>query len=56
LSRPYLEKLFTNIGLVEWLKVEALSSSPSTIFKKKNTGLICIQDGYSYLKSKRLFL
>jgi hypothetical protein len=26
----YLEKPFTKIGLVEWLKVEALSSSPST--------------------------
>jgi hypothetical protein len=28
--RPYLEKPFTKIGLVEWLTVEALSSSPST--------------------------
>jgi hypothetical protein len=27
---PYLEKPFTKIGLVEWLKVKALSSSPST--------------------------
>jgi hypothetical protein len=26
--RPYLEKLFTNRGLVEWLKVKALSSTP----------------------------
>jgi hypothetical protein len=33
--RPYLEKLFTEIGLVEWLKVKALSSSPSTKKKKK---------------------
>jgi hypothetical protein len=33
--RPYLEKLFTKIGLVEWLKVKALSSSPSTAKKKK---------------------
>jgi hypothetical protein len=32
--RPYLEKLFTNIGLVEWLKVKALNSSPSTAKKK----------------------
>jgi hypothetical protein len=32
--RPYLEKPFTKIGLVEWLKVKALSSSPST--KGKN--------------------
>jgi hypothetical protein len=29
----YLEKPFTKIGLVEWLKVEALSSSPSTTKK-----------------------
>jgi ribosomal protein S21 len=35
--RPYLKKLFTKIGLVEWLKVKALSSSPSTKKKKKNT-------------------
>jgi hypothetical protein len=33
--RPYLETLFTKIGLVEWLKVKALSSSPSTAKKKK---------------------
>jgi hypothetical protein len=32
-TRPYLEKPFTKIGLVEWLKVKALSSSPHT--KKK---------------------
>jgi hypothetical protein len=34
-TRPYLEKPFTKIGLVEWLKVKALSSSPSTAKKKK---------------------
>jgi hypothetical protein len=33
--RPYLEKLFTKIGLVEWFKVKALSSSPSPAKKKK---------------------
>jgi hypothetical protein len=33
--RPYLEKSFTKVGLVEWLKVKALSSSPSTTKKKK---------------------
>jgi hypothetical protein len=33
--RPYLEKPFTKIGLVDWLKVKALSSSPSTVKKKK---------------------
>jgi hypothetical protein len=31
----YLEKAFTKIGLVEWLKVKTLSSSPSTKKKKK---------------------
>jgi hypothetical protein len=30
----YLEKPFTKIGLVEWLKVKALSSSLSTAKKK----------------------
>jgi hypothetical protein len=33
--RLYLKKPFTKIGLVEWLKVKALSSSPSTTKKKK---------------------
>jgi hypothetical protein len=33
--RPYLEKPFIKIRLVEWLKVKALSSSPSTAKKKK---------------------
>jgi hypothetical protein len=33
--RPYLEKPFTKIGLVEWLKVKGLSSSSSTTKKKK---------------------
>jgi hypothetical protein len=33
--RPYLEKPFTKIGLVEWVKVKTLSSSPSTEKKKK---------------------
>jgi ribosomal protein S21 len=32
--RP-LKKTFTKIGLVEWLKVKALSSNPSTAKKKK---------------------
>jgi hypothetical protein len=31
---PILKKLFTKIGLVGWLKVKALSSSPSTAKKK----------------------
>jgi hypothetical protein len=33
--RPYLGKPFTKIGLVEWLKVKVLSSSPSTTKKRK---------------------
>jgi hypothetical protein len=33
--RPYLEKLFTKIGLVEWLEVQALSS-------KKNPQILCL--------------
>jgi hypothetical protein len=32
---PYLEKPFTKIRLVKWLKVNALSSSPSTAKKTK---------------------
>jgi hypothetical protein len=39
-TRPYLEKPFTKIGLVEWLKVKVLSSSPSTTKKKKTKKLI----------------
>jgi hypothetical protein len=31
--RLYLEKPFIKMGLVEWLKVKALSSSPSTAKK-----------------------
>jgi hypothetical protein len=37
--RPYLEKPFTKIGLVECLKVEALSSSPSTANNNNNKKL-----------------
>jgi hypothetical protein len=33
-ARPYLEKPFAKIGLVQWLKVKALSSSPSTAKKR----------------------
>jgi ribosomal protein S21 len=33
--RPYLKKPTTKVGLVEWLKVKALSSNPSTKKKKK---------------------
>jgi hypothetical protein len=34
-SRPYLEKIHHKKGLMEWLKVKALSPSPSTEKKKK---------------------
>jgi hypothetical protein len=37
--RPYLEKTLYKKGLVEWLKVEALSSSPSTAGKKTKNWL-----------------
>jgi hypothetical protein len=33
-TRPYLEKTHHQIGLMEWLKVVALSSNPSTVKKK----------------------
>jgi hypothetical protein len=36
-----LKKPFTKIGLVEWLKVKALSSSPSTATKKKKKEYRC---------------
>jgi hypothetical protein len=36
--RLYLEKPFTkNIRLVEWLKVKALNSSPSTTYIHRHT-------------------
>jgi hypothetical protein len=37
--RPYLKKSFTKIGLVEWLQVKALSSSPrkTTTTRKSNS-------------------
>jgi hypothetical protein len=34
-TRLYLKKPFTKIGLLEWLKVKALSSSPSPQKEKK---------------------
>jgi hypothetical protein len=33
--RPCLRKSFTRKGQVEWLKVKALSASPSTTMKKE---------------------
>jgi hypothetical protein len=40
--RPYHEKKkpFTKIGLVQWLKVKTLSSSPSTTKKKTKNPVI----------------
>jgi ribosomal protein S21 len=34
-KRPYLKKPITEKGLVEWLKMKALSSSPNTAKKRK---------------------
>jgi hypothetical protein len=34
-TSPYLQKPYTKIGLVEWPKVKALSSTPTTAKKKK---------------------
>jgi hypothetical protein len=34
--RHYVEKPFTKVGLMDWLNVKALSSSPTTAKKKKN--------------------
>jgi hypothetical protein len=35
--KSYLKKPFTKIGLLEWLKVKALSSSSSSTKKKKES-------------------
>jgi hypothetical protein len=50
-ARPCLEKPFTKIGLVKWLKVKALSSSPSTKKKKlkKKTPLTVLQEFYYHV-------
>jgi hypothetical protein len=47
--RPYLEKPFTKIGLVEWLKVKALSSRP---VPQKKCGVVWggEQGGSGYLE------
>jgi hypothetical protein len=53
-ARPYLEKPFTKIGLVEWLKVKALSSNPSTHpFPKKGNRVVVVQKFRCY---KRVLL
>jgi hypothetical protein len=38
--RPYLEKPFTKIGPVEWLKVKALSSRSSTTKSKQTNKIV----------------
>jgi hypothetical protein len=38
-ARPYLEKPFTKIQLPEWLKVNAMSSSPNTANKQKSVSV-----------------
>jgi hypothetical protein len=38
-ARPDLKKPFTKTGLVEWLKMKAMSLSPSTAKKKKDSVL-----------------
>jgi hypothetical protein len=40
--RPYLEKPFTKIRVVEWLKMKALSISPSAT--KKDLSLLFFGD------------
>jgi hypothetical protein len=52
--KPYLEKLFTKIGLVEWLKVKALSSSPSTTKKKERERLLTFLWGVLGIEYKAL--
>jgi hypothetical protein len=40
-TRPYLEKTHHQKGMLEWLKVYALSSNPSTGKKKKLSVVAC---------------
>jgi hypothetical protein len=43
LRDPISNKPITKIGLVEWLKMKALSSSPSTAKKKKKEKTVRIE-------------
>jgi hypothetical protein len=50
-SRPYLKKTHHKKGLVEWLKVQALSSNPHTVKQnktKKPRGFGGLQRGPQY--------
>jgi hypothetical protein len=49
--RPYLEKLFTKIGLVEWFKVKALSLSLNTT-KTHNRYIFSLLTIYFPIKSR----
>jgi hypothetical protein len=58
--RPYLEKPFTKIGLVEWLRVKVLSSSPSTATTKElGVELNWLEQGFGlhlqYHKKEKVF-
>jgi hypothetical protein len=50
-TRPYLEKPFTKIGLVEWLKVKALSSIPSNVKKKKGAAIVYLYENRRLCRS-----
>jgi hypothetical protein len=53
-TRPYLDKPFTKLGLVEWLKMKALSSNPSIAKKEKKYFHIPIRlDKYQNTNSTR---
>jgi hypothetical protein len=46
--RPYLKKSFSKIGLVEWLKVKALSSNPSNAKRKEKKEKKYLLSTYMY--------
>jgi hypothetical protein len=50
--RPYLEKTLSTKGMVEWLKVKDLRSTPITQKKKKKKSL---QQAYSMWNIELLF-
>jgi hypothetical protein len=56
-TRPYLKKPFTKMGLVEWLKAKALSSSPITEKKEKKGddcgGWVCSSETEDCLACRR---
>jgi hypothetical protein len=64
-QQVYLEKPFTKLGLMEWLKVKALSLSPSTAKRKKKknilsfwepiTGLCSVETGGLLPPTKTIF-